>query len=396
MLRLPILCLVAASAVTTQAQFYQSTPNQNEITDALRGDDPLWLTFRANAVAGSQGDDLDLPSHGHDPAEETYLQGADVGLNFRPNEYISGFANIFFFSTEGEEFGAESEEAFLKLNLDDYGLEFRGGRFLNRIGTQNAVHLHGWNFVDANLSTVAFLGEEGLVTNGGEINWGYKGEQGGILATVGFGEVNGHHEEEEDEHHDDEEDEDFEDIEEEEEHSDEEEGGFEGNALTARVLGYYNHTDFHQHEIGVNYATGDEDRELFGVDYTYRWRENGLNPGGRYFEVLGEYFNMDNGDENFNNFLLAANYGITEKLVLGGRYEFIEFANELEGLNGEDLDIIDDRQRFSVALTYTTPLWEDWLGNARVQYNYDRLDSGGDRSGAWFQLGLFYGPPEVR
>jgi len=242
-----------------------------------------WISASTNFIAGSQGES-ELPRHAHDPAEDLYIQSLEMSFNF-------------------EAFGAEFEEAFLKASNLPYGLEFRGGRYLNRIGTQNSTHLHGWDFADANLSTIHFLGDEGLATEGIEASWFQEYDKGVIGLSVAYGKVVAHeehgHDEEEEEHEEDEED----------EHHDEEEG-WSDEVLTVRGLVRHNHTDQLQSQLGLNYVSSasGSDRDLYGVDYTFTWRENGLEAGGDSFSAGIEYFNLDNGEENFGSAMLAAHY----------------------------------------------------------------------------------------
>ena len=131
------------------------------------GELKLEPTLHMRAIAGeSSADHLeDLASHGHDPNNNFALQGLELGTNLYYGDDISGFVNMNAFSTPDHEMEAEWEEGFLKYTGVD-GFEIRGGRFLNRLGGQNNQHLHSWDFVDANLSTGLFLGEEGLRTDG--------------------------------------------------------------------------------------------------------------------------------------------------------------------------------------------------------------------------------------
>ncbi len=100
---------------------------------------------------------------GHDPSEDNFnFQGFELGTNIHLGEYVSGFATVNIFKRDGEAFESEFEEGFLKLQNLPGGFEIRGGRMLARFGDQNSRHLHGWDFVDANMTNVRFLGEDGF------------------------------------------------------------------------------------------------------------------------------------------------------------------------------------------------------------------------------------------
>ena len=385
---LPMVAFGQQSSSNVNSIFFGANPIPFDPVDEL-----LWITAHSNFIVGSE-EDVFLERHEHDPDEDAYLQTAEFSLNINPFDFLEGFVNLAVFQDTEGDLGAESEESFLKLVNIPYGFEVRGGRFLNRIGTQNQIHLHGWDYVDANLSTFFLFGEEGVSTDGVEVSWGTEFEKGGIFISSAFGEAVGHHEEE-DEDKDEDEDEDGEEEEHGHEEEEEEEAGFEGNVFTTRGIFYYNLTDFHQNTLGLNYATSTEsgvENSVFGVDYTYKWRENGFEPGGKSFSILGEYFLLDNEEETFNSFLISGLYQFNPVWSLGARYEFIEFGGE----TFDEQFVTEDRQRATVALTYTKPFYENWFTTARLQYNQDWQSTGEERSGGWFQLGLHYGGQEIR
>ena len=385
MFRLSVISaiMVAPALAQTQPTFSQTTPTIFQLWNTPAQQQPFWVTAHANFIAGLEGDE-ELFRHAHDPQQDIYFQGLDLGLNLQPTDWFSGFFNLNSFQELDGGFGSEWEEGFLKVVDPTYGFELRAGRFLNRIGNQNQVHLHGWDYADANLSTTSFFGDEGLAMNGVELSWGTTFDRGGFLGSVAYGEALSHDRAHGDDEHD-----------EHDEHEDEHcAEGFNDEVITARGLFYYNVTDFHQNNLGFNYAKnvgGGTDREVYGMDYTYQWRENGLEIGGRAFRLRGEYFVMETDDDTYNSALLSARYEFNQNWSLGARYEWIEFCSELD-----EVLLTDERQRASIALTYTYSFYENWIGVARAQYNNDWLDSGEDRSGAWFQIGLNYGGREIR
>ena len=340
------------------------------IAGHAQDDFKAWITARSLVVVGD-GSDLGLPSHGHDPVEENYLQSLELGINFEAFGWLSGFANVNTFNVDDLELETEQEEWFLKASNLPYGLEFRGGQILNRIGTQNNVHQHGWDFVDANLSTIHFLGEEGITTRSGEVSLFHELDAGLIGFSAALGEVAPHEEEEE------------------------EEGGieiaeFEDTVFTFRGLLRYNFSDYHQNQIGLNYlsASGEEggDVDLFGIDYTYTWRANGLEGGGDSFTASVEYFNFSNEEADLGSVFVDAHYNWDNGFGLGARYEWIEFL-----LDEEE----QSRQRFSLAGSYHYQINEDWTHTTRLQYNNNTSDIGDDDE-IWLQVGFSYGGAEIR
>jgi len=97
-----------------------------------------WIKAHTNFIAGKEGE-IGLPRHAHDPAEDLYIQALEMSFNFEAFGWLSGFTNVSTFQVNSNELEAEIEEAFLKASNLPYGFEFRGGRYLNRIGTQNSL-----------------------------------------------------------------------------------------------------------------------------------------------------------------------------------------------------------------------------------------------------------------
>lgn len=374
------------------------------------GELKLEPTLHMRAIAGeSSADHLeDLASHGHDPNNNFALQGLDLGTNLHYGDDISGFVNMNAFSTPDHKMEAEWEEGFLKYTGVD-GFEIRGGRFLNRLGGQNNQHLHSWDFVDANLSTGLFLGEEGLRTDGGELTWMREFDTGFFTISGSFGEAVEHGHEEEDEH-----DEGDHDDEEEHGHGEESENAyFSGDLATIRVLFGYNHTDFHQHRFGLNGAWGENgyghDTSIYSTDYTYTWREKGLESGGKEISLGLEYYlrevewehaeNASNrGKTSQSSVMGVAKYRFSDEWVGDFRYGWIEGVEAGEEMDMGEVEYAfasEERKRLSLALTREIALYKDTRSCVRLQYNHDDLEEGSEDS-VWLQFGFDFGPGEVR
>ncbi|MGC6464599.1 MAG: hypothetical protein ACON5N_03355 [Akkermansiaceae bacterium] len=365
------------------------------------------LHLNVAATATSADDPADVAAHAHDPNDDLSLQGFDFGLNVHYDNWLSGFFNANAFTTADGRMDAEWEESFLKFQELPGNFEIRAGRYLNRFGLQNNKHQHAWDFVNSNLSTPAFLGEEGLITEGGELTWIAELDRGFFALSGSFGRAvdhdhHGHGDEHDDDHDDDHDDGDDHDEEEHGEHGGEE-AYFSGDVATIRALLTLRQNDFHQHHFGLNGAWGengfDRDTSLYSADYVYQWRENGLEPGGREFSAGVEFFYRDvewadedeglSGDTSQNGFMVFGQYRFTDQWITDLRYEDIQGKQPLD-----DLSLGEDRERISVALTREFEI-ADSPSYARIQYSHDDLEDGSEDT-FWLQFGFSFGPAEVR
>jgi hypothetical protein len=166
-------------------------------------------SLHANAAYGISSADhaAEFAPGGHDPSRDNalLLQSLEPSLSLRWGDHVQGFATGAAFTDADDELEWEWEEHFLKLTNLPGGMELRGGRFLNRVGLHNPTHLHSWSTVDAPLPHALFLGEDGLATNGGELNVYLDTRQFTVLS-FSFGQRPSHahdHDEVLDEDHDD-------------------------------------------------------------------------------------------------------------------------------------------------------------------------------------------------
>ncbi|HMP72869.1 MAG TPA: hypothetical protein PKE55_06345 [Kiritimatiellia bacterium] len=350
------------------------------------------------AIGDSSRDAEDLAGGEHDPSREKgTVQGIELGLSLRLG-MLEGFAVHTFSYGAEEEWENEWEEAFLKVKDLPGGFEVRGGRMLARFGQLNARHLHAWNMVDMPLVIGRFLGGEGLAYDGGEVTWLHQGIDRTFGVSVGFGELAGHgHGHGHGEHDEDEDDHDG-------HHGHGEAVEFDDDVWVGRVFGQFRKDDFRRYETGLSLAVGDEEEGrrmvVAGLDFTYTWREKGLEPGGRALvwttEVLyrdvedghghGEGHDHEDlhggGEFGFYSELM---YTLNQRLDLGGRIGYVE--------GNEDLG---SERRFRVSPIATAYL-DPWRRAAlRLQYNYDDLEGGKDAHSVWLQLALSWGAPEVR
>jgi hypothetical protein len=367
----------------------------------------LYPTLHFSGLIGQTSADSyeEIGGHAHDPNNDFALQGLDIGMNLEIDDWFSAFANVNVFTTSDHDLESEWEEGFVKFPNLPGGFEIRTGRFLNRLGLQNNRHLHAWSFVNANLSTPQFLGEEGLITEGIELNWMKEFEQSFLVLTASYGKAAEH-----DEHSDEQEEE--KEGHEDHAHESAEAAYLNDEVITARALFGYNLTDFHQHRVGLNGAWGDNgydrDTSLYSIDYAYTWRENGIEPGGRAFSIGAEYFHRDvqwthpensvnQGSTSQNGFMAFASYRFSEEWIAGLRYEHLQGRSA-----GPELDMGEieyafasaERDRFSLALTREFE-YKELASYVRLQYSHDDTDEGEDDS-IWLQFGFNFGQGEVR
>jgi len=324
---------------------------------------------------------------GHDPRNDGFnLQGIELGTNIHIGEHVSGFATFNIFKPRHEDFDAEWEEGFLKLHDLPYGFEVRAGRMLTRFGSPNANHLHAWDFVDNNMSNIRYLGEDGFATEGAELTWLLPTPIEDAL-TIGFGSA----------------------VVADHDHGGEEAGGHAGhdhaheaeaarpenNILTVRYQAQFGPDDFTQFKVGASYLTGDNGfdmrTDIYGADFTYIWRENGMEPGGKQFRwrtdwMIRDVANPEGGfsDNGINTALL---WEFLETWEAGIRYGYLQGVADPE---------LPQRQRISPVFTKHFRFSGEKFALVRVQYNHDEIKGHDSEDSIWLQLGFDWGPGEVR
>lgn len=340
----------------------------------------------------TSGEQQELASGGHDPQRETFsAQAIEPGLSLRA-QYLEGFANYLFYQDAEGGWDGELEEAFGKIVNIPGGLELKGGQYLTRFGALNDKHLHAWDFVDSEMAPGRFLGEDGLLLQGGELGWTLPfGMDPAFVsvASLGYGNARPHdhehghgHEEEEFPH----------------------EGGeaaLADDIWTARLMGRYRFDDFHTVTAGVSWAGGtngfDRETDVLGLDAEYLWREHGLEPGGRAFRWRNELLWRDveavtrheeenetfSGIYNERGVYTHAIYTWNGRLDTGLRLGWMEGVDDF----GQE-----ERFRISPSLSW----WVDDTRRIglRSQYNYDSIAGREDGHTLWLQLNIALGSDE--
>jgi hypothetical protein len=94
------------------------------------------------------------------------LNYAELYLYAPVDPYFDLYAVIPF-----SEDGAELEEAYAVTRGPPFGFQFKVGKFRSSFGRLNAQHPHAWDFANQPLVYKVFLGDDGLVEKGVQLNW---------------------------------------------------------------------------------------------------------------------------------------------------------------------------------------------------------------------------------
>ncbi len=358
--------------------------------------DIVFPNLHLHGVGGfSSGEPEELASGGHDPQREAFsAQALEPSVSVR-TEFVEGFANYLWFQDGEGDWDGEWEEAFGKIVNLPGGFEVKGGQYLSRFGALNDKHLHAWDFVDSEMVLSRFLGDDGLLLQGGELSWTLPfGMDPGFvsIATLGFGNGRSHDHEHEHEEGG------------EETPHEGEEAALSDDVWTARLMGRYRMDDFHTVTAGFSWAGGTNgfgrDTGVAGLDVEYLWRERGLETGGRAFRWRNEILWRD---------VQAFTFHEEDNETFRGTYqEWGCYTHAIYSWNGrldtglrlgwvEGIDDFGQDERFRIS-----PAVSWWFDEARriglrAQYNYDSIASRDDEHSVWLQLNIALGSAgEVR
>ncbi len=393
----PIAHLLLASAFAGGTNTLGAAPSEpNWVTgEDVSAGGVLFPHLHVFGVYGkSSGDEGSLAVGHHDPASEGFTLNLEGGFSLRAGEHAEGFTTYALrWDDEEQTWEREFEEWFLKAKDLPGGLDLRGGQYLNRFGLQNTYHHHGWDFVDQNLVSGRFLGDDGMATQGGEVTWKlpFDSLTYTSLLSLSIGQAVTHEEEEE-------------------EHGDGPEPAYEGHAaafsgplLVANWTNLYQLNDFHSLRAGASYARGENEwgrhSTIYGTHLEYQWKANGLEAGGNYFRWRNEIMLWDlqavaseskqtrslsewGAYSSLTYGIATANAGVIEPSL---RFDYVQ------GIAAAELD---ERWRLSPALTWSP--FRNRTVEIRLQYNYDHSSIEGTSHGLWAQVGFNWGGPEVR
>jgi len=330
------------------------------------------------AVVGhTELEDSGLGQGGHDPSQSGFsVPGISLGADILYGEHISGFTEGIISWNEEDGWNAELEELYARILHLPGGFELKAGQFFAVVGTQNHLHNHAWDFVDANMGNVRFLGDDGLILAGVELAW--------LLPThwddrfiLSFGDTVLREHEEEVAHNGDD-----------HAHSEEaEQALWDKNVMAARYLATFWPSDNCQLIYDASYVQGQnfmgKTARLYGLDLTYTWLQD--EDHGKEFtwknEAMLRQVATEEGKFEELAFSSVALYKLNPKWEVGLRYDYLEGVQDPE---------LPERHRISPSLSHYFS-WEKVASVARLQYNYDNSEERGDDHSVWLQFGFEWG-----
>ncbi|MGJ8657392.1 MAG: hypothetical protein ACSHX6_13165 [Akkermansiaceae bacterium] len=337
------------------------------------GNDLLRLNLHTTSIIGASSDrNFNHALHHHDPAEELDLQALEFSLFSNLSTHTQLYSTYTLSEDRGKFFG-ELEEAYIKLHRLPYGFEAKSGRFIHDLGLQGNLHVHDWDFSNSDLSTALFLGEEGVLTDGGELSWYYIYENYGVVGlTFAHGDV-----------------------------IEPGEGAeFIDTVTSARATVHHYVNDFNQHFIGLTAAQGTNGfgrkSRVIGMDYTYSWSDAGSEFWNANvdtsFQIMQRNIEWQDGatrgDDEQLAIIASSIYHFAQSWKLSCRAEWVE------GVRSSSSYEEDERLRLSTALTKSFRILEDEDAKIRLQYNYDEQDNSQDNDHShslWLQFNFSFG-----
>lgn len=319
--------------------------------------------------------DSGLEHGGHDPIHNGWsIPSASLGMDITYGEHFSAFAEGILLWNNEDDWDAELEELYIRIQNLPGGLDLKAGKMLAFAGTQNTLHTHVWNFVDASLPGVRFLGDDGLGIEGVELTWHLPTRWDDRLV-VSYGKAIEH------EHEDDDGDE----HEDEHNHNEEaEEALWDEDILTMRYVASFWPKDHYRLIYGASYVQGKNfmghRSRLYGLDFTYHWQEDKQQLTWRN-EVMMRDVDTDEG--NFNELAFSSEilWKLSPLWQLGLRYDYLEGVDDPE---------LPERHRISPAITRYIKMGDiDSL--IRLQYNYDHSQERGNDHSIWFEMSFEWG-----
>ncbi len=266
----------------------------------------------------------------------------------------------FFVTFEDGEFSLE--EGYISYEALPGRLGLKAGRFHSDFGKLNRYHKHALPWVDRDLPTRTFFGEEGLIGTGASLTW--------LPPKLPIADTNEFF---------------FEII-----NNDNDQAfsgrGFADPLLVGRVLSYYDLSQNAYFEWGASAATAhwDEGKQnrstVYGLDLAYRWQplRQALY---RSFELRGQlYYNDRRNSPGGNPFGMFASgeYQLSRRWFAGLRYQYAE---ELE-------DSAHSTRGFSPFLSF----WQSEFVRIRGQYDFLDNHSGENENRFFLQLTWSLGP----
>lgn len=367
----------------------------------------LFPHFHANAVYGRTTieDGHEAAAGHHDPITDGWtIQGFEAGVSGRFGNYFETFG-VAHLSQDAEsgDWDLEAEEYFAKLKNLPGGLELRGGRYLNRLGFHNSKHHHAWDWSDNYLVSGRFLGDDGLYSMGGELSWTLPLDsvqwESVVSVSVGDAQTKAH------------------------EHGEEPDpepryeaagAAWQSTLTTINWTSVYNYNDFHQWRFGISGVFGknawNRDSSVYGAHASYQWRQNGLEPGGRYFRWSNEamFRNIDalsgplpgepiDGDADRPSAGSFHEWGCYSQVIYGlptGVAGPLEMGLRMDYVQGVESAGLPERLRLSPSVRLFANTQR--TASLAVHYNMDDIADRGTEHSLWLSIALNWGGPEVR
>lgn len=377
----PLLVL----ALTASAALAQSDDLAECAQDlCFHNHDGPTLTFEPflnlQVVAGHNGlKDSGLAQGAHDPRENGFnLTGLSVGTDLLYNEHFAGYAEGILTWNNEDGWEAEIEEVYAELLNLPGDLDIKAGRMLASVGTQNNLHNHAWNFTDANLGNVRFLGDDGLAIDGAEIRWTLPTSWNNRII-LSYGSTVSHDHDEEHEGHGDDDHGD---------HSEEAEMAlWEDSVFIARYEASFWPGDSCHFEYGASYIQGKNHfkkwSRMYGLDLTYTWLQD-EDLGKKILwrnEIMMRDVSTDEGDFNELAYNSAFLWRFQSDWEAGLRYDYLQ---------GVDDPALPERHRLSPSMTRYFAI-QKTHALVRLQYNYDQSEHRSDDHSLWLQFGFEWG-----
>jgi len=362
------------------------------------------LDFSLDVLAAGGGSSVsdselgNLQGGGHDPRKNGFtVQNVELSMSGAIDPYLYGEAHIIFFidPIEGETV-VELEEAFLTTQQLPWGLQVKAGQYFTEFGRLNARHPHQWEWMDQPIINTRLFGPDGMRGTGARIGWltplpWYSellvGVQNGNGETMASFLAN-------DEYY--------------EERPiggrpfvGQDSNAFNGLAYSLRWENGFDLSRELSSIIGASAAFGPNptgsggDTQVYGVDFTFKWRPVANERGTPYVisqtEVMYRNFDAEEADDGAGGTLPAStleDYGFYSQLLYAWKPRWragvrLEYASGSgESVDGSASDPFrDDRYRLSPLVEFLP----SEFSRIRLQYNYDdaeHLDDG-DAHSVW-------------
>lgn len=324
----------------------------------------------------------------HDPHKRGFtVQNTEIVLAGAVDPYFRGQANVAIVVDEEGETVVELEEAFAQTTSLPAGLQLKAGQYFTEFGRVNAQHPHQWDFVDLPVVNTRFFGGDGMRGPGARLSWLVPGADFPLEVQLGAQNANGETMvsflgtgEEEPPHG---------------AFVEREVRAWDDLVTTARVAASWDLSDEVPLQLGVSRAWGPSgassngSASVTGVDAVLKWKPTANDRGFPFVAVQAEWMRRRFGfdsyvDGGFEPGGVREESGGYAQVVWGFQRDWtIALRHDRARGARDDVLGLDDRARWSAALTYAT----SEFAKVRLQVNRDRskaLDD--DVTSVWLQL----------